>query len=179
MQNSHIKLIVIVIGILAAAGIAAAIYRSSTPAPAAELGGTSPSVPAPNAPQEVNLGEIDPAFQIETEPAGPAESTAPTQGSFRSYVPNLIATANASNKVVLFFSADWCPTCQAAKAELNKSGVPSGLTVLEVDYDNAKELRKKYGVTYQHTFVQVDASGAELKQWAGSRNGSAIATQTI
>ena len=29
------------------------------------------------------------------------------------------------------------------------------------------ELKKKYEVTYQHTFVQVDAQGNMIKKWSG------------
>jgi hypothetical protein len=36
-----------------------------------------------------------------------------------------------------------------------------------VDYDNSKDLQKKYGVTYQHTFVQIDENGEALSKWNG------------
>jgi thioredoxin-related protein len=32
-----------------------------------------------------------------------------------------------------------------------------------------KELAKKYGVTYQHTFVQIDAEGNEVTKWNGGK----------
>ena len=35
------------------------------------------------------------------------------------------------------------------------------------DYDTTKDLQKKYGVTYQHTFVQIDSSGKALATWNG------------
>ena len=58
-------------------------------------------------------------------------------------------------------------------------GVPAGLTVVSVDYDSATDLRKQYGVTVQHTFVQVDEAGAELAKFTGSTSGEAIAEQTV
>jgi hypothetical protein len=61
---------------------------------------------------------------------------------------------------------------------LDAAGVPAGLTVVSVDYDSATELRKRYGVTVQHTFVQVDAQGNELAKFTGSTSGPAIADQT-
>ena len=82
--------------------------------------------------------------------------------------------------VVLFFNASWCPTCQetVSNLEANPAAIPAGLTVVSVDYDSADELKQKYGVTTQHTFVQVDASGTELKKWTGSADAEAIAKKT-
>jgi len=70
--------------------------------------------------------------------------------------------------VVLFFYADWCPTCQAElnniKAEKEKLG---DITVLIVNYDKEKTLKRKYGVTYQHTYVQIDSHGNSIALWNG------------
>ncbi|MEO5635447.1 MAG: thioredoxin family protein [Candidatus Paceibacterota bacterium] len=91
-------------------------------------------------------------------------------GSYESYEASKIAMASATHDIVLFFRASWCPTCIAVdkdiKANLNE--IPSSLTILDVNYDNSTELKKKYGVTYQHTFVQVDAQGNLIKKWSGS-----------
>nr|HRW20195.1 hypothetical protein [Dermatophilaceae bacterium] len=54
-------------------------------------------------------------------------------------------------------------------------GVPAGLVVVKVDYDSATELRQKYGVTQQHTFVLVDGQGNAVKKWSGAKDGAAIA----
>lgn len=69
---------------------------------------------------------------------------------------------------VLFFSADWCPLCRADLKEIN-AGLDSlsGIAVVVVDYDRARNLRKRYGVTYQHTYVQIDADGEKLALWNG------------
>lgn len=89
------------------------------------------------------------------------------KGSFSDY--SIAKLANAEKgKVVLFFSASWCPTCQEANKNFNASSTPEGLTLLKVDYDNSNDLKKKYGVTYQHTYVQVDATGKLLKKWSSS-----------
>lgn len=92
-----------------------------------------------------------------------------TKGSYEVYAPEKISRAS-SGDVVLFFRAVWCPTCKALDADIraNLSSIPGGLTILDVDYDNSAELKKKYGVTYQHTFVQVDAQGKLIKKWSGS-----------
>ncbi|CAN5151507.1 hypothetical protein BH11PAT4_BH11PAT4_6460 [soil metagenome] len=107
-----------------------------------------------------------------------AKDTMGLKGSFVAYDTAKLADAE-KGKVVLFFSASWCPTCQAANKNLTSSTAPDGLTLLKVDYDNSTELKQKYGVTYQHTFVQVDASGKLLKKWSGSETYSAITSQAI
>lgn len=86
------------------------------------------------------------------------------KGSYEPYAPEKLALA-AKGKVVLFFHADWCPICRPLDAELMSKGVPEGVHVLKVNYDTATELKKKYGVTYQHTFVQVDAQGNLIAKW--------------
>lgn len=93
-----------------------------------------------------------------------------TPGEYTTYSTSKISKASTGS-VVLFFNAKWCPHCQEAdkniKADRNK--IPSNVTILSVDYDSNPGLKQKYGVTYQHTFVQVDANGNELEQWSGSR----------
>ena len=32
-----------------------------------------------------------------------------------------------------------------------------------------KELAQKYSITYQHTFVQIDAEGKEITKWNGGK----------
>lgn len=76
--------------------------------------------------------------------------------------------AKKSN-VVYFFAASWCPSCQGAYKDLkmNFAKLPKDITVVIVDYDSAGELKKKYAVTMQHTFVQIDMKGAKVKAWSG------------
>ena len=89
-------------------------------------------------------------------------------GSYEVYSPEKIAKAE-SGKVVLFFRAGWCPTCRTLDADIraNLKNIPSDVTILDVDYDNSTVLKQKYGVTYQHTLVQVDASGEQITKWSG------------
>lgn len=86
-----------------------------------------------------------------------------------AYAPEKLARAEAGD-VVLFFHASWCPSCRGlgSDIEANASSIPEGVTILKVDYDKEAELKKKYGVTYQHTLVQVGADGALIKKWSGS-----------
>lgn len=91
-------------------------------------------------------------------------------GSYIAYAPELIASSALKGKVVLFFHASWCPTCRNLDKDIKAhlQDIPGDLTILDVDYDKSAELKKKYGVTYQHTFVEVDANGTLIKKWSGS-----------
>lgn len=72
---------------------------------------------------------------------------------------------------VLFFHASWCPSCRATDTNLEADDVAgSGIGILKVNYDDSTELKKKYGVTYQHTFVSVDTEGNMIKKWSGSND---------
>jgi thiol-disulfide isomerase/thioredoxin len=74
----------------------------------------------------------------------------------------------AQGPTVLFFQAAWCPTCQVAMRELQDgAGRLGDVLVIVVDYDRAGELKKRYGVTYQHTWVRIDAGGRKLAVWNG------------
>ncbi|PNY81182.1 TlpA family protein disulfide reductase [Deinococcus koreensis] len=70
---------------------------------------------------------------------------------------------------VLFFHATWCPNCKGADADITKNlaKLPAGVVIFKTDYDKETALKKQYAVTYQHTFVLVDAQGKALKKWAG------------
>ena len=91
------------------------------------------------------------------------------EGSYEAYAPEKLAKAETGD-VVLFFHASWCPSCRALNTSIenNSGSIPDGVTILKTDYDKETELKKKYGVTYQHTLVQVSADGTPIKKWSGS-----------
>ncbi len=69
---------------------------------------------------------------------------------------------------VLFFHASWCPSCRTAREEFNsRQDEFKNINIIIVDYDNSTDLKKMYGITYQHTFVQIDENGEALAKWNG------------
>jgi len=82
----------------------------------------------------------------------------------------------ADSKKVYFFHASWCPICQGIDEEINAdmSKIPAGVTLIKTDFDNSTDLRQKYGVTTQYTFVQVDSNGNETAQWSATSLDKAI-----
>ncbi len=91
------------------------------------------------------------------------------KGLYEAYAPEKLARAETGD-VVLFFHAGWCPSCRGLNGDIEKniSSIPAGVSILKLDYDKEKDLKKKYGVTYQHTLVQVDKDGNLIKKWSGS-----------
>lgn len=81
----------------------------------------------------------------------------------------------ASGKRVLFFYASWCPTCRPVDAELraNADRIPNGISVIRVNYNDPETdpqeeaLANTYGITYQHTFVEIDGNGDAIQTWNG------------
>lgn len=84
------------------------------------------------------------------------------------YSSEAFAEANESKRVY-FFHASWCPTCKVANEEFSSNGdsIPEDIVLFKTDYDSSSELKKRYAVTYQHTFVQVDENGNEITKWNG------------
>lgn len=99
-------------------------------------------------------------------------------GMFLAYAPSEV-TNPMSEDVVLAFFADWCPSCRAVKSDIqaNLGSIPANLTILDVDYDEYTDLKKKYGINQQHTFVQVDKTGAVIKTWKGGNTLESIVAQ--
>lgn len=73
----------------------------------------------------------------------------------------------AKGRTVVFFFASWCPNCRTTIAELNArwADVNPDLTLIVADYDKETALKARYGVTYQDTFVLLDAKGEAVKSW--------------
>jgi thiol-disulfide isomerase/thioredoxin len=88
-------------------------------------------------------------------------------GLYTKYAGNL--TQYENKNIVLSFKADWCPSCRVMDADIKASlnDIPENVVILELNYDKETDLKKKYGVTSQHTFVQVDTDGNMIKKWSG------------
>ena len=88
-----------------------------------------------------------------------------------------IFEVSKNKKRVLFFYANWCPTCIPADADFraNLDRVPNDVILIRVNYNDSetdaeeKTLARKYGITYQHTFVQIDLGENEVAKWNGGQ----------
>ncbi len=96
-------------------------------------------------------------------------------GTYRDYGPDLVADP-AYDTTVLFFHASWCPECRAFDESIRSGAIPDGVQILKVDYDSETDLKQRYGVTLQSTFVKVDADGAMISSWVGYGKDRSIDT---
>ncbi|MBI4130589.1 thioredoxin family protein [Candidatus Roizmanbacteria bacterium] len=126
--------------------------------------------------QTVNQETANPTTISDTanqQATNPAESEEKTSW-YTAYSPEALAAATVDDqKAVIFFHASWCPTCKAASEDFqsNIGQIPSDVTILKADYDTRTELKKKYGVVMQDTFVQVDSQGNALATWNSGGEG--------
>ncbi len=100
-----------------------------------------------------------------------------TAGKYIDYSEQLAVEAAKNGDAVLFFHASWCPTCRNLNSNLKASSIPENLTILKVDYDSYSDLKRKYGISYQHTLVHVDTDLSLIKKWNGSRDLGDIVSQ--
>lgn len=71
--------------------------------------------------------------------------------------------------MILFFYASWCPYCRKSD-EVLLSALPElkgGVIWFKVNYDTELELKKKYGITVQDTFVILGADGEVVAKYNG------------
>lgn len=104
----------------------------------------------------------------------PTEQAAPRATVVSFETEAALNTLASEGKTVVFFYAAWCPNCRATVAELNArwAEVNPDLTIVIADYDKESALKGKFGVTYQDTFVLLDAAGNSVKSWnAGGVDG--------
>ena len=100
-----------------------------------------------------------PAADRSNKELSPNSSQATSQnGQYIDYDEVRLASSKDDNYI--FFHAPWCPQCRAIENSINAGGqIPEGVTIYKLDYDSNQELRRKYGVTLQTTFVKVDNRG--------------------
>jgi len=82
----------------------------------------------------------------------------------------------AGDPVVVYFHADWCPTCRVQQpivARLAAEPGLKGVTIYEADYDKETALEKTLHVGQQSTFV-VFKQGHEISRSTGQTQESAI-----
>jgi thioredoxin 1 len=158
---------------LAAALIAVAAIGALAGCGGSDAASTSPSA-SPSASPSVSANSASSA------PAASSEAAEPAAGQYIDYATYQQDSAKyADGKVVLFFHAPWCPDCQRTQKNLDAdpASIPAGVTIVKVDFDSETDLRQKYGVTRQHTFVSVGADGAQQKVWSGTDTGASIAAR--
>ena len=83
---------------------------------------------------------------------------------YKNYSPEKIVNASEEN-IILFFHADWCSTCVAFEKKVLSEKIPDNILILKVNYDKELELRKKYNIITQTSFVLIDNKWNLIKRW--------------
>jgi len=99
----------------------------------------------------------------------------PSVGSRYLFFEDGIIEVNRNKRRILYFYANWCPTCRPVDAEFmeEEGNIPEDVVVIRINYNDAdtdpkeKELAKQYDISYQHTFVEIDSEGGEVGKWNG------------
>jgi thiol-disulfide isomerase/thioredoxin len=101
---------------------------------------------------EKSNDEVATTDSATTAPAAP--------GIYTIYDADTIAQSDAEH-ILLFFHATWCPSCKALDADIvaNAGSIPAGVEIYKVDYDTSTALKRQYGVTTQHSIIEITASG--------------------
>ena len=141
---------------------------------------TSPKASAPST-SSATVGEIK-TYNAMVTPELTGNNS--TDSGYVEYSPDKF-NAVAGGRRVLFFYASWCPTCQAADANFKQEAaqIPQDVILMRVNYKDSdtdqqeKDLAKKYGITYQHTFVQIDSAGGEVSKWNGGQIDELLSNQ--
>jgi len=89
----------------------------------------------------------------------------------------LAEAQKADMPVALHFRADWCPTCRAQDKVIEglKTEQGLGLTVLSVNYDTEKDLKKQYKVNTQSTLIVLHGQ-KEAARLVGDTSANSIRT---
>lgn len=109
--------------------------------------------------EEQLLQAVQPKENTLKNPLSSSQNT--MHNGYQEYNPNTIPL---SWDIVLFFHADRCPTCNEAEKNFLETGVPEWLTILKVNYDTETELKKKYGILTQTSYVLIQPDGTMIKR---------------
>lgn len=87
------------------------------------------------------------------------EEVAPiVHGSFEELSPSALEASLNVKNIVLFFHADWCPSCQATDQEIKDRifELPPDSIIFRTDFDTETVLREKFEITQQHSIVIIN-----------------------
>lgn len=93
-----------------------------------------------------------------------------------NYSPSTYQELLGKKPFVLFFHANWCPTCLYLEENIKNelSTFPNGTKILQADFDTETELKNEYKVYVQSTLVVINSKGEAVKTLAAPENPELI-----
>lgn len=171
------KAIPIVIAVVAVLGglVAVLMLRPADSAvPVTETMQTSTPDAAPNPVPEPVAEPVQPTEAPDATTAGDQPVSSLAAGRYIDYSSSVVA-ASGYSETILFFHAAWCPECRAFERAITAESIPEGVQIVKVNYDSSDDLRQKYGVTIQSTFVKVASNGDRVSTWVGYGRDKSLA----
>lgn len=139
--------------------------------------------PATNTTSSVPPPVTAPNDGVVQQPVADGVMAKPAAGS--SYVPFTQAAYDAAKAsgqpTMLYFYATWCPICARQEpiiVDLFNGGeiADLGIAAFRVNFNDPetdadeRALAERFGISYQHTFVLLDASGAVRAKFTGQQS---------
>lgn len=137
-------------------------------------------------------GEVDEAIEMMHEmmedmmmmeapipeaPIPEASTTSYGEPKYITYTQSHNDSIIGKSPTVLFFHADWCPTCRTIESNINDelASFPAGTQILKVNFDKETKLKQDYEVFVQSTLIVLDSAGNVVKKLAAPSNKELIA----
>jgi len=120
------------------------------------------------------LNESPAAEQPKANSPDTSQNVETAQGRYIEYANDAQFNQAGYTTTILFFHAPWCPECRAFEKAILSEDIPEGVQILKTDYDTSENLRSKYGVTLQTTFVKVDTAGNKQSLWVGYEQDKSV-----
>ena len=118
-------------------------------------GSLSPKSVAPG-----NTPQLRPGMALKQGQSNPLRATVLGYGE-DGKVKDVLLTPPKTRHALLFFHADWCPTCQVVRKQL-KPHINDGLPIIEVDFDDNRRLADSFSVTRVPCYVLI--SDGQVRQ---------------
>ncbi|MBE7436764.1 MAG: thioredoxin family protein [Anaerolineales bacterium] len=92
------------------------------------------------------------------------------------------AARKNGNPIILFFYANWCPTCSAEEPVFRTeiSQTARAIKAFRVNYkdtdtdEDERSLAKTFDIFLQHTFIYLNSDGTEYTRTIGTQGGNTI-----
>lgn len=106
----------------------------------------------------------DSAIAADEQNAAEVADAEQSAGQYVQYSDAVLADTSDTDRI-LFFHAEWCSTCKFFEGDIKSAGIPEGITIIEANYDDETELKARYDVSVQSTFVLLDSEGNLKQTW--------------